>query len=73
MITHFETNKVYLAKGLSSLQYADIASSLLSYFSNLHIDWDELPYTQSSLHIWSRDYMPVQVNKNKFVCFSSYL
>lgn len=31
--------------------------------------WGFLPQSSSPLHIWARDYMPVQVNKDKFVLF----
>ena len=69
MITNFETNKIYVAKGLNSQRYADVAYTLLTLLSNLHINCEELPCTQSQLHIWARDYMPVQVSKEKFICF----
>ena len=69
MITHFETNKIYIAEGLKSPRYVDVAYSLLSKVSKLEINCELLPYTQSPLHIWTRDYMPVQVSKEKFVCF----
>ena len=69
MITHFETNKVYMAKGLSTMMYADVAYSLLSELSKSEIDWGELPCTQSPLHVWTRDYMPLQVCRDRFVLF----
>jgi agmatine/peptidylarginine deiminase len=70
MITNFDTNKVYLAKGMSSDNYVDATGSLLSTLHNHKISWNFLPLTASSFHIWTRDYMPVQVSKNKLVRFN---
>ena len=70
MITNFETNKVYLAKGMSSIGYEDATGHLLGVLQNYKIKWDFLPDTSSPLHIWARDYMPVQVSKEKFVKFN---
>ena len=69
MITHFETNKVYLAKGLSSVRYRDIARHLANILDSEEIVWEQLPQTISPFHIWARDYMPVQVNKEKYIQF----
>ena len=70
MITNFETNKVYLAKGMKSEKYVNATGHLLGALHNHKISWDFLPLTASPLHIWTRDYMPVQVSKEKFVCFN---
>ena len=70
MITNFETNKVYLAKGMTSDNYVDATGHLLGALHNHKIHWGFLPQTSSPLHIWTRDYMPVQVSKNKFVRFN---
>ena len=70
MITNFETNKVYLAKGMSSEKYVDATGNLLGALHNYNIHWSFLPQTTSALHIWARDYMPVQVSKEKFVRFN---
>ena len=70
MITNFETNKVYLAKGMSYINYEDVTGHLLGVLHNYNIKWDFLPGTSSSFHIWARDYMPVQVSKEKFVKFN---
>lgn len=70
MITNFETNKVYLAKGMTSERYVDATGHLLGTFHNHNIHWGVLPLTASPLHIWTRDYMPVQVSKEKFVRFN---
>lgn len=71
MITHFETNKVFISKGLaSSYKYARVAYGLLTAFDNCEVCWGYIPHTESDLHIWARDFMPIQVNKDKFICFS---
>lgn len=70
MITNFETNIVYLAKGMTSEKYVDATRHLLGTLHNQKIHWVFLPLTASPLHIWARDYMPVQVSKKKFVRFN---
>lgn len=70
MITHFETNKVFISKGLaSSCKYSRVAYGLLTAFDNCDVCWEYIPHTESDLHIWARDFMPVQVRKDKFICF----
>ena len=59
MITNFETNKVYLAKGMTSEKFVDATGHLLGTLHNQKIHWVFLPLTASPLHIWARDYMPV--------------
>ena len=70
MITNYNTNKVYLAKGMSSEKYVAATGSLLGTLHNQKVHWGFLPLTASPLHIWARDYMPIQVSKNKFVRFN---
>lgn len=70
MITNFYTNKVYLAKGMASENYVDATGNLLGTLYNYRISWEFLPRTKSPFHIWTRDYMPVQVSKEKFVRFN---
>lgn len=70
MITNFNTNKVYLAKGMTSEKYVDATGRLLGALHNHKTSWDFLPLTASPFHIWTRDYMPVQVSKEKFVRFN---
>lgn len=69
MITNSDTNKVYLAKGMTSEKYVDATRYLLDTLHNQKVHWGFLPLTVSPLHIWARDYMPVQVSKRKFVRF----
>ena len=70
MITNSETNKVYLAKGMSYINYEDATGHLLGVLHNCKIEWAFLPQTSSPFHIWARDYMPVQVGNDKFVRFN---
>ena len=70
MITNFETNNVYFAKGMTSRKYIDVTNSLVCNLNNYKIHWSFLPQTASPFHIWVRDYMPVQVSKEKFVHFN---
>ena len=69
MIANSETNKVLIAEGLSYHFYADATRHLLDIMHYHKIEWGFLPGTSSPLHIWSRDYMPIQVSKEKFVRF----
>ena len=70
MITNFETNKVLFAKGLTSQNYVDATGRLLGFMHRYKLGWSFLPNTTSPLHIWARDYMPIQVNKEKLVRFN---
>ena len=70
MITNFETNKVLIAKGLTSPNYVEATRHLLDVLHSLNIEWSFLHHTSSPFHIWARDYMPIQVNKEKFVRFN---
>lgn len=70
MITNFETNKVLIAKGLVLRQYLDASHWLLGFMHHYGIEWGLLPNTPSPQHIWARDYMPIQVSKEKFVRFN---
>ena len=69
MITNFETNKVYIAEGLNSPFFSDAANSLVTAFHDSHVNWEQVPSTSSPKHIWVRDYMPVQVSRDRFVKF----
>lgn len=70
MLTNFDTNRVFFAKGLRSDSYCLAANSLIAAFDMCHVEWEQLPCTDSPFYIWARDYMPVQVNKTKFVKFN---
>ena len=66
MITNFETNKVFIPNGLIR---EDVTGCLIYFIHRHEIDWGILPGSSSPLHIWARDYMPVQVSKDKYVRF----
>lgn len=70
MLTNFETNSVFIAKGLMSPNFCQVADSLIAAFEMHRVAWKQLPCTDSPFHIWARDYMPVQVNEKKFVKFN---
>lgn len=70
MLTNFDTNKVFIAQGLNSPSFSQAANSLLSALEHQHVEWGQLPCTSSPFHIWTRDYMPVQVSDKKFVRFN---
>ncbi len=53
----------------SSCKYSRVAYGLLTAFDNCDVCWEYIPHTESDLHIWARDFMPVQVSKDKFICF----
>lgn len=69
MTTNFDTNKIYLSKGLKESCYAVALQQLQTSIISSRIAWDYLPQTESVYHIWSRDYMPIQVRNNRFVRF----
>ena len=65
MICDYQTNKVYLALGLThytqffkNLLYALIAEGIPICFP---------AGTISAKHVWVRDYMPIQINGNSFL------
>ena len=65
MIIDSQTNKVYLAQGL--LYYTPAYTNLLKAFTMENINNAFLPQTESVKHIWARDYMPIQLEQNKFL------
>lgn len=69
MITNFETDVVCLALGLTNPIYREASTNLVNALHKNDIPLRMLPLTESTCHIWARDYMPVQVTKQKFVLF----
>jgi agmatine/peptidylarginine deiminase len=55
---------------MTSENYVDATGHLLGTLHNHKISWNFLPLTASPFHIWTRDYMPVQVSKDKLVRFN---
>jgi agmatine deiminase len=64
MIIDSETDKVYLSSGLKKL-YPEETERILSILLEHHIPYEFLPTS----NIWIRDYMPIQVDFNKYVKF----
>ena len=67
MIQDYQTNMVYLAEGLK--YYKPVYTNLLRALEQEGIPYGFLPRTQSKKHIWARDYMPIQLEINKFMVY----
>lgn len=65
MICDYQTNKVYLAEGIR--HYETVAHNLLWALYNEGIETEYLRHTASPKHIWVRDYMPIQIDKDLFL------
>ena len=65
MVIDDKTNKVYFAEGLS--KHYMLAERLVYnlYAEGIDIAW--LPRTEKNIHIWARDFMPIQLEKNLFL------
>lgn len=66
MITDKETDFVYFSKTLRQIEYRAFLENLEYILKRKGVDYDLLSYTND---IWCRDYMPIQVSKDKFVQF----
>lgn len=72
MITDNQTNFLYLADTLPK-KYPNFYSRFEKLLTDSNIDFKLLPNTRD---VWAVDYMPIQTELNKFVCFTyspSYL
>ncbi len=65
MIQDYQTNMIYLAQGLN--HYAPFCRNLLEALRKEQIHTKFLPHTSSHKHIWVRDYMPIQLEKDLFL------
>lgn len=65
MISDKQTNKVFLSKGL--MGYGRALERILCAFSGWEVHSEYLPLAESKKHIWARDYMPIQLEKDKFL------
>lgn len=65
MISDFQTNFVYFS-GLLPHRHAQIFKDITALLKIRNLKFGILPHTHD---IWCRDYMPVQVSKNKFLQF----
>ena len=68
MINDRETNKVYIAEGLTA--YTTVCMNLLIAFRENGINADYLPLSKSPKHIWARDYMPIQTGAGEFLQYT---
>lgn len=65
MINDQETNTVYLADGIR--HYMPLAHNLLETLYREGIDMRFLRHTESRKHVWARDYMPIQLDTDRFL------
>ena len=65
MIQDYQTNKVYLAKGLS--YYMPLSMLIVENLKCHGIDFAWLPRTENDNYIWARDYMPIQLERDLFL------
>src|SRR5208337_1658008 len=65
MIIDKETNKVYFSRELMK-KYPEESTGIEKVIKSHNIDYAFLEGTKD---IWCRDFMPVQVNRNKFIAF----
>ena len=65
MICDYQTNKVYLALGLT--HYMPMFKNLLYALMTEGIPTSLPAHTKSPKHVWIRDYMPIQINGNSFL------
>ena len=65
MITDKETNTVYLADGIR--HYMPLAHNLQEALYREGIDMHFLRHTESRKHVWARDYMPIQLDTDRFL------
>ena len=63
MITDFQTNKIYFSELLRA-KHPETFAQILEVLKSHNISPNFLPQTKD---IWARDYMPIQVNENKFI------
>lgn len=67
MITDHETNLVYLSELLKTTEeYSQACDSITAILDKHQIKYDFLKGTKD---IWARDYMPIQIDVNKYVQF----
>lgn len=65
MICDYQTNKVYLAKGLT--HYTQVFKNLLYALITERISFCLPARTTSKKHVWLRDYMPIQLSGNSYL------
>ena len=65
MINDYQTNVVYLADGIR--HYMPLAKNLMEALYQEHIETYFLRHTDSIKHVWTRDYMPIQLDEKRFL------
>ncbi len=68
MISDKQTNAVYLAEGLQ--HYMPAFKRILDELDSARVHLHTLPLTKSKKHIWARDYMPIQLDKGRFLQYA---
>ena len=65
MIKEIDSNKVFLSDQLEK-KYPDTFHRLISLLKEEGVEWAIIPHTKD---IWSRDYMPIQIDDNDFLLY----
>ena len=66
MITDKEANKVYFSKKILDAKYLEAFERIKLILDKHNVEYDFLKETKD---IWCRDYMPIQIDKEKFIQF----
>lgn len=66
MITDKETNKVYFSKEILNDEYKNAFERIKLILDKHNVEYDFLKETKD---IWCRDYMPIQIKKEKYIQF----
>lgn len=66
MIADYETNAVYMSSWLKK-DYGEIYMALQNIFKKHNVAYDIIPDTKD---VWCRDYMPLQLDKDRFLCYT---
>lgn len=68
MISDFQTNKIYFSDLLvKDKRFTETSNEISAILDSLNVNHNFLPPLTND--IWARDYMPVQVSKDKFIEF----
>ncbi len=69
MVTDFETNKLYFSSRIKTEKYAPFWNELVRILSKYGY---KPSFIEGTRDIWCRDYMPVQIDENKFSQFKYF-
>lgn len=67
MINDYQTNVVYLAEGLR--HYMPLAENLFRALEDAGMETLFLRHSESAKHVWVRDYMPLQLDEERFLLY----